>query len=62
MSKSKFSRNIWRPLNRKSQILATIAALAFAGFQIYFWYGRLVHQQPPSLTSDTSHSLGKQSR
>ncbi|MEI2579880.1 hypothetical protein [Scytonema sp. PRP1] len=52
---SKHSRNIWQPLNRKSQILATIAALAVAGFQIYFWHSRLAHQQPPSHNTSTSH-------
>ncbi|KYC40792.1 hypothetical protein WA1_24515 [Scytonema hofmannii PCC 7110] len=51
----KHSRNIWRPLNRKSQILVTIAALAVAVFQIYFWHSRLTHQQPPSHNKTSSH-------
>jgi hypothetical protein len=57
----KHSRNIWRPLNRKSQILATIAALAAIIFQIYFWHGRLANPQPSDNTS-TSHSSENKSR
>jgi hypothetical protein len=34
------SRKIWQPLNRKSHILITIAALAVLLFQLYFWYAR----------------------
>jgi hypothetical protein len=44
-SQSKQARKIWQPLNRKSQILATIAVLAIAAFQMYSWYARSTHPQ-----------------
>lgn len=59
---SKHQRNIWHPLNRKSQILATIAALFTVAFQIYFWHGRLVKPQLPFHNTSNSHlseKLGK---
>lgn len=31
------SRKIWQPLNRRSQVLATIAVLSIAAFQLYSW-------------------------
>jgi hypothetical protein len=57
----KHSQNIWLPLNRKSQILATITALVAIVFQIYFWHGRLVHPQPSHNTS-TPHVSENQGR
>jgi len=32
------ARKIWQPLNRKSQILTTIAVLAIAVAQIHSWH------------------------
>ncbi len=34
-SQPKHARKVWQPLNRKSQILATIAVFAIVAFQIY---------------------------
>lgn len=31
----RYARKIWQPLNRKSQILATIAVLAVVAFQLH---------------------------
>ncbi|GEM_PF-5588441 len=36
------SRKIWQPLNRKSQVLATIGVVILAGFQLYSWHVRSV--------------------
>lgn len=44
-SQPKHARKVWQPLNRKSQILATITVLAIAGFQIHSWYARSAHPQ-----------------
>lgn len=55
----KHSRNIWHPLNRKSQILATIAALGTLVFQIYFWHGRLIKPQLPLNNTSNHHSSQK---
>jgi hypothetical protein len=40
------ARKIWQPLNRQSQILATIAALAVILLQIYSWSVRSGPSQP----------------
>lgn len=42
-------RKIWQPLNHKSQILATIAVVAFAAVQVHGWYARSTQAQPPSI-------------
>lgn len=44
-SQPKHARKVWQPLNRKSQILATIAVFAIAAFQIYSWHARSAHPQ-----------------
>ena len=44
-----YARKIWQPLNRKSQVLVTIAALAIAAFQIYSWHSRSVQAHPSQL-------------
>jgi hypothetical protein len=38
-------RKIWHPLNQKSHIVATIAALAVVMFQAYSWSARSVSAQ-----------------
>ena len=44
-SQPKYARKIWQPLNRKSQILATLAVIAISAFQIYSWYARSAYPQ-----------------
>jgi hypothetical protein len=43
---SQYARKVWLHLNRKSQILATIAILAITAFQIYSWHSRSVSTHP----------------
>jgi hypothetical protein len=38
-------RKIWQPLNRKSQIITTVAVLGLVAFQIYLWYAHSTKPQ-----------------
>ena len=59
-SQPKQTRKIWQPLNRKSQILATIAAIAVLAFQIYSWHShsskaRSLQTQPAQQVHEKQH-------
>lgn len=41
-TKDRSSRTIWQPLNRKSQVVATIAILAAVSFSAYTWHTRSI--------------------